>query len=359
MKWVVSTNFIQALKDVMNVTQSATLNLEFNKGTCSIKSFLSYFGAKIDVKVEGDDNAKFDIDGTLLVKAFDKKEKVTLEKEDGSNALKFKAGSLHGEFPTSEPTDFEIHTCGNDGNVVKMSRAFKDSLFSVFDKFKINSKKVNLDKLDLQMICKDGSLLYFLGDPYYIAMYEDKNSGLEDFQSRILLKYMQTVEKVLKNDTEFSIGLSNGIVCVEGTTAVLNFPQISFDDDMISIEDLEKHKASYFDGNPDGMLIVESDVLTPYLNQCFSLFDGDGTFSLKNEGSELLKCNFVSAYGNVNQDFECKIKGDINKNLDLSNVKDCFDKLSKSTLKMSFYPSCCLVRCKENPNLSYVLSYSV
>lgn len=359
MKWVVNQNFIQAVKDVMSVTQGTNLNITFNKGNCTVKSFLSYFGAKIDCKVEGQDNDSFDIDGSLLVKAFDKKEKVTLSKEENSNVLCFSVGKLKGEFSTNTPTDFEILTCTGDSEVLKLSRTFKDTLFSVFDKFQINSKKVNLDKLDLQMTCKDGNLLYFLGDPYYIAMYEEKGTDFADMKSRILLKYMTTIQKIFKNDTEFSIGISNGIVCVEGTQAILNFPQISFDDEMISIEDLENHKNTYFGGNPESMVLIEAEKMLPYIKQCMSMFDGEGTFTLQNKGNTDLNCTVISPYGNLEESFECKIKGEFNKNLDLPNFADCLQKLEKSTVKLSFYQSCCLVRSKENPNVSYILSYAV
>lgn len=358
MQWIIGQNFIQAVKDVMSVTQGTNLNVSFNKGNCTIKSFLSYFGAKIDCKVEGNDSDSFDIDGSLLIKAFDKKEKITLSKEENSNMLKFSVGKMKGEFPTNTPTDFEIHTCENDSDVLKMSSSFKTSLFSVFDKFQISSKKVNLDKLDLQMTCKDGNLLYFLGDPYYIAMYEEEGTDFADMQSRILLKYMSTIQKIFKNDSEFSVGISNGIICVEGDRTVLNFPQISFDDEMISIEDLQQYKNNYFEGTPECMVLLESEKLLPYIRQCMAMFDGEGTFTLQNKDNSLL-CGIASSYGNLEETFECKIKGSLNKNLDLSNFADCLQKLEKSTVKLSFYPSCCLVKSKENPNISYILSYSV
>jgi hypothetical protein len=90
-----------------------------------------------------------------------------------------------------------------------------------------------------------------------------------------------------------------------------------------------------------------------------SMFDGEGTFTLQNKGNTDLNCTVISPYGNLEESFECKIKGELNKNLDLPNFADCLQKLEKSTVKLSFYQACCLIRSKENPNVSYILSYAV
>lgn len=354
--WKVNKAFEEAIKNVMDVTKASQVTIDFNQGTATVSAFLSYFGAEIKTKVDGSENDSFDIDGGLLLKAIGGRPGFILEKEDNSNVLKFKLGNTKGEILVRDKSDVNLFHCSED-SMDTMSEAFKTSLFGVFDKLKINSKKVSLDKLDIQMSCKDGELFYFIGDPFYIQLYQKENSGVEGIKTRMLLKYMTIVNKIMAQEENLKIGLSEGVVCVESDNIVLNFPQISFDGDILSIDTLKSYTTDYFKDEPEGVVMFKAIEINDFLNQALAMFDAGGQLTFKSNDGKLL-VTIDSEVGKLDKTFEdVKIKGSIDHKLDLSNLKDCLTKLS-GTIKLSCYSACVLIKTKEIPELSYILSYN-
>lgn len=355
-KWKISKSFETALKNVMSVTKASKVSIIFDDNMATISSFLSYFGAEIKVRVDGTDKDSFDIDGNLLLKAISGKDGVELSKDDNSNELNFKFKSTKGKIITEDKSDIDLIRPDENAEVQEMSPAFKTSLFSVFDKFKIASKKVNLDKLDIQMLCKDGDIFYFVGDPYYILMYEETGTKIEDMKSRMLLKYMTIIDSILKNDSDFKVCLSNGVVCVQNDNVLLNFPQISFDEDIFTIDQLREYKSQYFAEQPEGALMIDCNPIKALIDQGLTMFD-DGDLEIKSS-NETVTVNIQGETGNIDDTFtDCKVKGKIDHQIDLANFKDCLSKLS-GTIKITFYPACVLIKEKSSPNMSYILSYS-
>lgn len=356
-QWTVGQDWVTALKNVLELTKAPTVTCRFDKGKCTISSLLSYYGAEITVDVQGQSSDTFDVRADLLVKAVSGKKQILLARaDDNTNWLTFVAGQIRGEIPMTEGSDVNIATCEQGTDVMEIPNSVKDSLFSVFSKLKISSKKVNLDKLDLQVTVRDGKLMYFVGDPYYVCLYEGAIDSDHDITLRILLQYMVTIEKVFKK-SPFKIGASNGIICVQGDNVVLNFPQITFDSDMLSIESVCSYKKDLFNKPPVGAVLVKADDLKDILSQGASMY-GEGTLTLVANEQCGLKCSLGSDYGTLSKTTtSCKVKGSVNSKLDLLNIKDCLDKLS-GTIKLSFYDSCCLIKTKGDDQLSYILSFS-
>lgn len=356
-KWKISKSFETALKNVMSVTKASKVSISFDDGLATISSFLSYFGAEIKVRIDGTDKDSFDVDGNLLLKAISGKDGVELSKDDNSNELNFKFKSTKGKIITEDKSDIDLIRPDENAEVQEMSPAFKTSLFSVFDKFKIASKKVNLDKLDIQMLCQDGDIFYFVGDPYYILMYEETGTKIEDMKSRMLLKYMVIIDSILKNDSDFKVCLSNGVVCVQNDNVLLNFPQISFDEDIFTIDQLRDYKSQYFAEQPEGAVMIDCNPIKTLIDQGLTMFD-DGDLEIKSS-DESVTVNIQGETGNIDDTFtDCKVKGKIDHQIDLANFRDCLAKLS-GTIKITFYPACVLIKEKSSPNMSYILSYSV